>query len=138
MPHRRPNRSAAERRAQASRAEARAIQRIVKALQSLEEHRGCRMTKLGRALHATLTGDTGGHAVATDDPQTLHATSAEKKHYRMKGSTPFSKLLQKHAGKMGSDVQLTLFGDKRALDPGATPDMRGVQDGALLFCTDMA
>ena len=50
---RRPNRSAAERRLQAARAQARAVQRLLAAFQALG-HRGCEPTALGRALLETL------------------------------------------------------------------------------------
>jgi hypothetical protein len=51
---RRPNRTAAQRRAQRSRAEARTAQRLLAGFTSLTTHRGCRPSKLGAALAQVL------------------------------------------------------------------------------------
>ena len=51
-PHRR---SAAERRQQAARAQARVVQSLLQGFRELSAHRGCQPTQLGRALAAVLT-----------------------------------------------------------------------------------
>lgn len=53
-PPRRPNRSAADRRAQKQRAEARSIQRFLKGIDSLLLHRGSQPSALGLALSTAL------------------------------------------------------------------------------------
>ena len=50
----RPRRSAAERRQQRLRAEARVVQRLLKGFAQLHDHRGCRTTLLGSALAQAL------------------------------------------------------------------------------------
>ena len=54
--HGRPRRSAAERRAQAQRAEARAVQRLLAGISELGRHRGCQPSRLGLALQRALSG----------------------------------------------------------------------------------
>ena len=51
---RRPRRTAAERRAQKQRSEARVIQKMLRGFSELEAHRGCRPTVLGAALAQVL------------------------------------------------------------------------------------
>lgn len=53
----RRKKTAAERRAQRLRAEARLAQRLLRALASLDAHRGCASSRLGAALFAALRGD---------------------------------------------------------------------------------
>jgi len=52
----RPRRSGAARRAQAERAGARAVQRLLKGFEELTAHRGCQPSRLGTALGAALGG----------------------------------------------------------------------------------
>ena len=54
---RRPNRSAAQRRAQAIRAQARVVQSILRALQEVDAHRGQTTSVLGGALRRILAAD---------------------------------------------------------------------------------
>ena len=55
----RPRRAGAARHQQDLRAEARSIQRILRALDSPEVHRGCRQSRLGAALAEALRGVQG-------------------------------------------------------------------------------
>ena len=59
----RPRRTAAERRAQAQRAQGRVVQSLLRGFQELGSHRGCRPTRLGAALAAAL-----GHGEAFAPP----------------------------------------------------------------------
>ena len=52
----RRKKTAAERRAQRLRAEARCAQRLLRGFDDLVAHRGCRPTRLGLALQAALRG----------------------------------------------------------------------------------
>ncbi|CAK0863332.1 unnamed protein product [Prorocentrum cordatum] len=68
----RPRRTAAERRAQAGRAQARAVQALLRAFSGME-HRGCRPTRLQAALRDALlvaqAGDRcGAHADEAESP----------------------------------------------------------------------
>lgn len=58
-PRQRPRKSAAERRAQAARAEGRAICRLLKCLGSVRDHRGGQLSVLGAALADALTARGG-------------------------------------------------------------------------------
>ena len=51
---RRPRRTAMERRAQVHRAEGRVVQRLLRAFDALDSHRGCKTSRLGAALADTL------------------------------------------------------------------------------------
>lgn len=69
---RRPNRTAAERRAQARRAEARTIQHLLASFAQLK-HRGCAPTRLGGALERALVGQPvppSSDGEAVDERQT--------------------------------------------------------------------
>eukprot|EP00931_Biecheleriopsis_adriatica_P070594 TRINITY_DN4435_c0_g1_i1.p1 TRINITY_DN4435_c0_g1~~TRINITY_DN4435_c0_g1_i1.p1 ORF type:complete len:403 (+),score=106.20 TRINITY_DN4435_c0_g1_i1:53-1210(+) len=68
---RKHKRSAAERRAQQERADARMIQRMAKMLTNLNEHRGNRLTKFGQVLMQAMT------AAQTQQPR--HQNHAEDK-----------------------------------------------------------
>eukprot|EP00969_Alexandrium_andersonii_P084175 3713789-Alexandrium_andersonii.AAC.1 len=65
---RRPNRSAAERRQQYRRAEARALGLLLRQFEALD-HRGARPTRLGAALHAALRATDYGSGDLTDSEQ---------------------------------------------------------------------
>ena len=57
----RRTKTAAERRQQGLRAEARALQRCIAALQAVLEHRGCQLGRLGSALlHAVACSNSSG------------------------------------------------------------------------------
>eukprot|EP00959_Pyramimonas_sp_CCMP1952_P447145 9361942-Pyramimonas_sp.AAC.1 len=51
---RRPNRTAAERRAQYARAQGRAAQHLLQALGAVSAHRGQQLSRLGRAVRLAL------------------------------------------------------------------------------------
>merc|ERR1712224_189504 len=65
----RPRRSGAERREQDARADARAIQRTLKGFSSLQEHRGCRPTKLGEAFAQALRTHSANASAGTGETQ---------------------------------------------------------------------
>eukprot|EP00959_Pyramimonas_sp_CCMP1952_P132320 2766558-Pyramimonas_sp.AAC.1 len=54
---RRPNRTAAERRAQYARANGRAVMRLLHAFTEVEQHRGQGLTRLASALRQALVAD---------------------------------------------------------------------------------
>ena len=68
--HRRPNRTATERRAQAPRAQARAVQQLLSGIAHLQSHRGGRPTLLGAALARALASEPPD--AASDDASCEH------------------------------------------------------------------
>ena len=76
---RRPPRSAASRRAQAVRAEGRAVSRLLRAFHELRAHRGCQLTKLASALREALSSDypsRDGPGASADVPADAQAVRA--------------------------------------------------------------
>eukprot|EP00959_Pyramimonas_sp_CCMP1952_P044754 934866-Pyramimonas_sp.AAC.1 len=59
---RRPNRTAAERRAQYARADGRAAMWLLHAFTEIERHRGQGLTSLAQALRQALAGEPAGAA----------------------------------------------------------------------------
>ena len=81
---RRPNRPAAERRAQAARAQSRAVQLLLRGFRELGRHRGCRPSALGAALHTALGGSDasaqGPHGASSElDAAALRARALEQR-----------------------------------------------------------
>ncbi len=62
----RRKKSSKERRAQRDRAEARALQRILRGPQELKDHRGCELSVTGKVLHGSLVEVTK-HAPIADE-----------------------------------------------------------------------
>ena len=112
----RPRRSAAERKAQKRRAEARVVQHLLRAFNDLS-HRGCKPTRLGEALaHALFDGDTTVSAASTAASASVGAQRG--------GSEQFVPTASTHGGVQHGFAEKSFTSGSAPIDGGFVEAMR--------------
>ena len=116
----RPRRSGAARREQALRSQARAVQKLLAAFKELDQHRGCKTSKLGLALESALQQEFQ-QPNEDKDSQAETKKDTHKNAEKRPAATMQSSALQRHLDRFAEDSNHGATSGRLDLRANTTP-----------------